>query len=96
MKAMESDAKSYNFLVSQGGGGGGETKIFSFFWLHLILLRPLRREFFMFISENNKNFAALSSENKFIWLLSNEDPVICKKLALFIHKCFEVRSDSNQ
>jgi hypothetical protein len=36
----------------------------------------LRQEFFMFISENNKNFAALSSENKFIWLLSNEDPVI--------------------
>jgi hypothetical protein len=41
MKAMESEAKSYNFLVSQGGGVGGETKIFCFFWLHLILLRPL-------------------------------------------------------
>jgi hypothetical protein len=40
MKAMESEAKSYNFLVSQGVGG--ETKIFSFFWLHLILLRPLK------------------------------------------------------
>jgi hypothetical protein len=35
MKVMESEAKSYNFLV------GGETKIFSLFWLHLILLRPL-------------------------------------------------------
>jgi hypothetical protein len=55
----------------------------------------LRQKLFMFISENNKNYAALSSENKFIWLLSNEDAVICQKLALFIHKCFEVRSDSN-
>jgi hypothetical protein len=55
----------------------------------------LRQEFFMFISENNKIFAALSSENKFMWLLSSEDPVICQKLALFIHKYVEVRSDSN-
>jgi hypothetical protein len=41
MKAMESEAKSYNFLGVQGEGVGGETKIFSFSWLHLILLRPL-------------------------------------------------------
>jgi hypothetical protein len=37
MKAIESEAKSYNFSVSKVGG---ETKIFSFFWLHFILLRP--------------------------------------------------------
>jgi hypothetical protein len=36
MKAMESEAKSYNILVSSF-----LEEIFSFFWLHLILLRPL-------------------------------------------------------
>jgi hypothetical protein len=60
----------------------GQSKHFLF--IHFLIDCPqynsLRQEFFMFISENNKNFAALSSENKFIWLLSNEDPVICQKL----------------
>jgi hypothetical protein len=49
----------------------------------VVVIRRILKMRPMLISENNKNFAALSSENKCIWLLSNEDAVICQKLALF-------------
>ena len=38
----------------------------------------------------NYNAAILSAEDKFIWILSNEDPSCVRELAKFIHSCFQM------
>ena len=50
-----------------------------------------RKELLDIVSKQCKNFELLSTENKFIWLLSNESADINKALAYFTHKCFEIR-----
>ena len=47
-----------------------------------------RRE--LFSNVLNDNAAILSEEDKFVWLLSNEDPSCVRELAKFIHLCFEM------
>jgi len=42
---------------------------------------------------NKTNIQLLDTNNKFIWLLTNEDKDICKKLALFIHRSFHTRRE---
>lgn len=39
-----------------------------------------------------KNFMGLSDKNKFIWILSNEDPEVCRNLAFYCNKITDVRS----
>ena len=41
---------------------------------------------------SNKNIVSQTYMSKFNWLLSNEDPVICKDIACFITVCFSLRS----
>jgi hypothetical protein len=36
------------------------------------------------------NAAILSAEDKFVWILSNEDPSCVRELAKFIHSCFQM------
>jgi hypothetical protein len=38
-----------------------------------------------YIQDNCKNFEHLSSDNKLIWLLSNEDTLLSNKLAVFLN-----------
>ena len=37
----------------------------------------------------NHNAAILSAEDKYVWILSNEDPSCVGELAKFIHSCFQ-------
>ena len=41
---------------------------------------------------SNKNIASQTYMSKFNWILSNEDPVICKDIACFTTECFALRS----
>jgi hypothetical protein len=47
-----------------------------------------RRE--LFSNVLNDNAAILSAEDKFVWILSNEDPSCVRELAKFIHSCFQM------
>jgi hypothetical protein len=47
-----------------------------------------RRE--LFSNVLNYNAAILSAEDKFVWILSNEDPSCVRELAKFIHSCFQM------
>ena len=42
--------------------------------------------------DSNKDIASQTYMSKFNWLLSNEDPVICKDIACFTTECFALRS----
>ena len=42
------------------------------------------------------NFDILSDQNKFLWLMTTEDICIIKKLAFYIHFCFEIKSSCSQ
>ncbi len=44
------------------------------------------------INENCKNVVALSTCNKFIWLMTNEDEVVINTLATSIFWCMQVRT----
>ena len=39
------------------------------------------------------NFRELNLQNKFLWLLSNEDKQICKDLGHLIKRCFDIRKE---
>ena len=41
---------------------------------------------------SNKNIASQTYMSKFNWILSNEDPVICKNIACFTTECFALTS----
>ena len=43
----------------------------------------------LFSNVLNDNAAMLSAEDKFVWILSNEDPSCVRELATFIHSCFQ-------
>ena len=43
------------------------------------------------IMNSYKNFNELTAENKFIWLLSNENIDIIQELAQFVCTCMEIR-----
>ena len=47
-----------------------------------------RRE--LFSNVLNDNAAILSAEDKFVWILSNEDPSCVRELAKFIHSSFQM------
>ena len=44
----------------------------------------------LFSNVLNYNVAILSAEDKFVWILSNEDPSCVRELAKFIHSCFQM------
>jgi hypothetical protein len=60
--------------------------------LHFLMYCPKfenhRRE--LFSNVLNDNAAILSAEDKFVWILSNEDPSCVRELAKFIHSCFQM------
>ena len=61
------------------------------FYLYIILYPKFenhRRE--LFPNVLNYNAALLSAEDKFVWILSNEDPSCVRELAKFIHSCFQM------
>jgi hypothetical protein len=47
-----------------------------------------RRELFSNVLNYNAAIAILSAEDKFVWILSNEDPACLRELAKFIHSFF--------
>lgn len=55
------------------------------------LFTDARTLFFNKISKINKHFNTHSNENKFIWLMSNEDPEVLKLLADFVYESFNKR-----
>jgi hypothetical protein len=60
--------------------------------IHFLMYCPKfenhRRE--LFSNVLNYNAAILSAEDKFVWILSNEDPSCVRELAKFIHSCFQM------
>ena len=40
----------------------------------------------------NKNFGSLSIQQKFIWLMSNEDVKVCKAMSHFILQSFNIKA----
>ena len=60
--------------------------------LHFLMYCPRfenhRRELFSYVL--NDNAAILNAEDKFVWILSNEDPSCIRELAKFIHSCFQM------
>jgi hypothetical protein len=60
--------------------------------LHFLMYCPRfenhRRE--LFLNVLNYNAAILSAEDKFVWILSNEDPSCFREHAKFIHSCFQM------
>ena len=50
-----------------------------------------RNKLFLYLENTYKNFTALSDENEFIWLLTNENEDVIQKLSSFIHTCLEIR-----
>lgn len=64
---------------------------------HFLMECPLyiaNREHFMTeIEKSNKNFKFLSKENKFSWLLINENEKIITLLSQFLLKCFNIRKE---
>ena len=60
--------------------------------LHFLMYCPKfenhRRELFSDVL--NDNAAILRAEDKFVWILSNEDPSCVRELTKFIHSCFQM------
>ena len=50
-----------------------------------------RAKLLIYIQDNCKYFEHLSPNNKLIWLLSNEDTLFSKKLAVFLNKSIDIR-----
>jgi len=55
------------------------------------LYSNLRMDLYKNLESNN--FLNLSSENKFIWILTNEDKTICKLVGKFLTDCFSKRKE---
>ena len=58
--------------------------------------RNEREAFLNDIYDMCMNASNLSSENLFIWLLSNEDVNIMTKTIKFVHKCFQIKKNNAQ
>lgn len=50
-----------------------------------------REILFSYTTKYCSNFEKLSDHNKFLWLMTTEDINIIKKLANYVHSCFEIR-----
>ena len=50
----------------------------------------LRHNFFESVFTSD-HIRTLDPQNKFIWLFSNEDDYVCKKLATYVNNCFKLR-----
>lgn len=65
--------------------------------LHFMFICPhyeiIRNNYLLSISSMCKNFNSLSCENKFIFVMSNEDDIIIQKTAEFIKQCHKLRPD---
>ena len=63
--------------------------------IHFLLKCPKyeeeRNKLLLPIMNSYKNFKELTAENKFIWLLSNENIDIIQELAQFVCTCLEIR-----
>lgn len=66
---------------------------------HFISVCPLykqeRENLYKVAAKESKHFLNLSSENKFVWLMCNENKDVCLQLATYVYKCFSQRSDKN-
>ena len=60
--------------------------------IHFLTNCPLyieeRKAFFHFLSDTYKNFNLLSNNQKFLWIMTNEDHSVLVKLCDFLTKCF--------
>ena len=65
---------------------------------HFVIKCPLyaaeRKVLFDAFSENCKNFDSLTEEQKFIFILSNEDTDLTKILAKFLFRSFKIRESA--
>ena len=52
----------------------------------------LRNRLYHEINKENINFKRLNDHDKFVWLMSNENPRVLMQIGMYIHKCFELRS----
>ena len=50
-----------------------------------------RNKLYLYLKSTYKNFNILTDENKFIWLLTNENEDVIQKLSNFIFTCLEIR-----
>ena len=55
-------------------------------------LENVRKQFLDSINNECKNFSTLSSDNKFLWLMSNEDVIVLKVLMKMVFELFQYRS----
>ena len=60
--------------------------------MHCGMYSDVRNKFLTEISHIGKNFDDLDVENKFIWLMSNEDRDVINKTAAYIQQCFMIRN----
>lgn len=62
---------------------------------HFLLHCPLYRDARVSINHilNDTNIKVLNSHQKFVWILTNEDKAICKKLGQFVYSSFNIRRD---
>jgi hypothetical protein len=51
----------------------------------------LEQRIALYAKLDNRNFQKLNDENKFIWMMSNEDPDICQYLARYVNKTLSLR-----
>ena len=61
------------------------------FFLECPLYDEVRKVFLESVSKRCNNFNNLSTENKFIWLLSCKIDDICSTVASYCYRCFELR-----
>ena len=69
----------------------GEVENEIHFLLQCKVYEEKRTPFLYFIKNTCKNIELLSISEKFIWLMSNEDPQICSKLAMYTNSSFFLR-----
>ena len=63
--------------------------------LHFLLVCPKyqsARDIYINSKISNQQFPNLSLDNKFMWLMSNEDLSICKSVSSYLLHCFDLRS----
>ena len=61
------------------------------FLLHCPIYQSARKSLFDFIKTIHRHFLYLSSDDKFHWIMTTENPQILIKLAKYVSKCLSLR-----
>ena len=67
--------------------------------MHFLTVCPLYKQerdiLYRVAAKESKHFPNLSNNNKFIWLMCNENRDLCLHLATYVSRCFNLRSDKS-